>query len=45
MSSGAMVRTTLLCDFILVAAGNYIDLEKVHPAIRPRIRGSGMSAT
>jgi ATP-dependent Lon protease len=42
MSSGAMVRTTPApCDFILVAAGNYIDLEKVHPAIRSRIRGSG----
>ncbi|MFA5746131.1 MAG: ATP-dependent protease LonB [archaeon] len=42
MSSGAMVRTTPApCDFILVAAGNYHDLEKVHPAIRSRIRGSG----
>lgn len=42
MSSGAMVRTTPApCDFILVAAGNYNDLDKVHPAIRSRIRGSG----
>lgn len=42
MSSGAMVRTTPSpCDFILIAAGNYTDLEKVHPAIRSRIRGSG----
>jgi len=42
MSSGAMVRTTPApCDFILVAAGNYQDLNKVHPAIRSRIRGSG----
>jgi len=42
LSSGAMVRTTPApCNFILVAAGNYKDLEKVHPAIRSRIRGSG----
>ncbi len=42
LSSGAMVRTTPApCDFILVAAGNYKDLEKVHPAIRSRIRGAG----
>lgn len=42
LSSGAMVRTTPApCDFILVAAGNYQDLEKVHPAIRSRIRGTG----
>jgi len=42
LSSGAMVRTSPApCDFILVAAGNYQDLEKVHPAIRSRIRGSG----
>ncbi|MFH0905934.1 MAG: ATP-dependent protease LonB [archaeon] len=41
-SSGAMVRTTAApCDFILVAAGNYKDLERVHPAIRSRIRGAG----
>jgi len=29
------------CDFVLVAAGNYKDLEKVHPALRSRIRGYG----
>jgi ATP-dependent Lon protease len=29
------------CDFVLVAAGNYPDLEKVHPALRSRIRGYG----
>ncbi|MBU2476732.1 AAA family ATPase, partial [Candidatus Micrarchaeota archaeon] len=29
------------CDFVLVAAGNYEDLEKVHPALRSRIRGYG----
>jgi ATP-dependent Lon protease len=42
MSSGAMVRTKPVpCDFVLVAAGNYPDLEKVHPALRSRIRGYG----
>ncbi len=29
------------CDFVLVAAGNYEDLRKVHPALRSRIRGYG----
>ena len=29
------------CDFVLVAAGNYEALEKVHPALRSRIRGYG----
>jgi ATP-dependent Lon protease len=29
------------CDFVLAAAGNYKDLEKVHPALRSRIRGYG----
>jgi ATP-dependent Lon protease len=29
------------CDFVLAAAGNYGDLEKVHPALRSRIRGYG----
>ena len=29
------------CDFVLIAAGNYQDLEKVHPALRSRIRGYG----
>jgi len=42
MSSGAMTRTEPVpCDFVLAAAGNYQDLEKVHPALRSRIRGYG----
>ncbi len=42
LSSGAMVRTdTVPCDFVLVAAGVYQDIQKVHPAIRSRIRGYG----
>ncbi|MFH1588396.1 MAG: ATP-dependent protease LonB [Candidatus Diapherotrites archaeon] len=42
MSSGAMTRTDAVpCDFVLVAAGNYQDLDKVHPALRSRIRGYG----
>ncbi len=42
MSSGAMTRTEPVpCDFVLVAAGNYEDLKKVHPALRSRIRGYG----
>jgi Lon-like ATP-dependent protease len=41
-SSGAMTRTEPVpCDFVLVAAGNYGDLKKVHPALRSRIRGYG----
>jgi len=41
-SSGAMTRTEPVpCDFVLVAAGNYDDLRKVHPALRSRIRGYG----
>ncbi|MDD4251006.1 MAG: ATP-dependent protease LonB [Candidatus ainarchaeum sp.] len=41
-SSGAMTRTDPVpCDFVLIAAGNYKDLEKVHPALRSRIRGYG----
>ena len=45
MSSGAMTRTDAIpCDFVLVAAGNYHDLEKVHPALRSRIRGYGYEA-
>ena len=41
-SSGAMTRTDPVpCDFVLVAAGNYKDLEQVHPALRSRIRGYG----
>jgi Lon-like ATP-dependent protease len=42
MSSGAMTRTAPVpCDFVLVGAGNYEDLQKVHPALRSRIRGYG----
>lgn len=42
MSSGAMTHTEPVpCDFVLVAAGNYEDLRKVHPALRSRIRGYG----
>lgn len=41
-SSGAMTRTDPVpCDFVLVAAGGYDDLMKVHPALRSRIRGYG----
>ncbi len=42
MSSGALVRTEPVpCDFVLVAAGNYADIMKMHPALRSRIRGYG----
>lgn len=42
MSSGALVRTQPVpCDFVLVAAGNYNDIRKMHPALRSRIRGYG----
>ncbi len=42
LSSGAMVRTEPVpCDFILVAAGNLQDIQKMHPALRSRIRGYG----
>ncbi len=42
LSSGSMVRTEPVpCDFVLVAAGNYEDLAKIHPALRSRIRGYG----
>jgi len=42
LSSGAMTRTQPVpCDFVLVAAGIYDDLQKVHPALRSRIRGYG----
>lgn len=41
-SSGSMVRTgPIPCDFVLVIAGNMEDIEKMHPALRSRIRGSG----
>jgi len=42
MSSGALVRTEPVpCDFLLVAAGNLQDIQKMHPALRSRIRGYG----
>ncbi|MEM0372427.1 MAG: ATP-dependent protease LonB [archaeon] len=42
MSSGAMVRTDAVpCDFLLIASGNMSDLQKMHPALRSRIRGYG----
>jgi Lon-like ATP-dependent protease len=41
-SSGALVKTEPVpCDFVLVAAGNYNDLNSLHPALRSRIRGEG----
>ena len=41
-SSGSMVRTMPVpCDFVLVLAGNMEDVEKMHPALRSRIRGYG----
>ncbi len=42
MSSGALVRTEPVpCNFLLVAAGNLQDVQKMHPALRSRIRGYG----
>ncbi len=42
MSSGAQVKTEPVpCDFVLIAAGNYVDVRKMHPALRSRIRGYG----
>ncbi|MGI0141621.1 MAG: ATP-dependent protease LonB [Candidatus Micrarchaeales archaeon] len=42
LSSGAIVKTEPVpCDFILVAAGNLQDIQKMHPALRSRIRGYG----
>ncbi len=41
-SSGALVRTDPVpCDFLLVAAGNLQDIQKMHPALRSRIKGYG----
>ena len=41
-SAGAMVMTEPVpCNFILVAAGNYDSINKMHPALRSRIRGYG----
>ena len=42
LSSGAIVRTEPVpADFLLVAAGNLADIERMHPALRSRIRGYG----
>jgi len=42
MSSGALVKTQPVpCDFVLVAAGNLPDIQRIHPALRSRIRGGG----
>jgi Lon-like ATP-dependent protease len=41
-SSGAIVKTEPVpCDFVLVAAGNLMDIRGMHPALRSRIRGNG----
>ncbi len=41
-SAGAMVRTEPVpCSFILIAAGNEDTIQKMHPALRSRIRGYG----
>ncbi len=41
-SSGTMIRSTPApCNFVLVLAGNMQDVEKMHPALRSRIRGYG----
>jgi len=41
-SAGAMVRTEPApCRFILVAAGNTETIQRMHPALRSRIRGYG----
>jgi Lon-like ATP-dependent protease len=41
-SAGALVRTDPVpTDFVLVAAGNEDALERLHPALRSRIRGYG----
>ena len=41
-SSGAIVKTEPVpCDFVLVAAGNSMDVRGMHPALRSRIRGNG----
>ncbi len=41
-SSGAMTRSEPVpCDFVMIAAGNIETVEKMHPALRSRIRGYG----
>lgn len=42
LSSGSTVRTEPIpCDVVLVLAANPADLERLHPALRSRIRGEG----
>lgn len=41
-SSGSMVRSEPApCEFLMILAGNIEDIEKMHPALRSRIRGYG----
>jgi len=41
-SSGALVKTDPVpCDFIMIAAGNVDAIERMHPALRSRIKGYG----
>lgn len=41
-SSGSMVRSEPVpCEFLMILAGNVEDIEKMHPALRSRIRGYG----
>jgi len=41
-SSGTMIRSfPIPCDFLLILAGNMEDIEKLHPALRSRIKGYG----
>ncbi len=41
-SAGALVRTKPVpCDFVLVAAGNVETVQKIHPALRSRLKGYG----
>ena len=41
-SSGAMTRTEPVpCNFVMVAAGNFDTIKKMHPALRSRVRGYG----
>ena len=43
-SSGALTKTEPVpCDFILIAAGNLDAIQGMHPALRSRIRGYGLS--
>lgn len=41
-SSGALVKTEPVpCDFIMISAGNLDAVQKMHPALRSRIKGYG----